>query len=73
MHLLGKGGKGVTICTTLTMMERSELLRIETETYEKGTFSSQNFMREAYENVKETTRSKRKEIIHGTYASIISY
>jgi hypothetical protein len=60
MHLLGIGGKGFTVCTTLTMMERSELLGIQMAVDAKGTFSSQNVMREAYENVEATTTSKRK-------------
>jgi hypothetical protein len=59
MHLLGIGGKGV-ICTTLTMMERSKLLRIQMAADAKGTFSIHNFMHQAYQNVEEATSAKRK-------------
>ena len=60
MHLLGIGGKGVTVCTTLTMMKISELLRIQMAADAKGTFSSQNVVSEIYQNVEATTSSKRK-------------
>jgi len=58
-HLLGIGGKGV-VCVKLSMMETSELLRIQMVVDAKDTFSSQSVMREAYHNVEATTTSKRK-------------
>jgi hypothetical protein len=48
MHHLGIGGKGVTVCAKLSMLERSDLLRIQMATDARGTFASQNVMREAY-------------------------
>jgi hypothetical protein len=60
MHLLGIGGKGVIVCTKLSMLERSELLRIQMAADARGTFASQNVMRKAYQNVEATTSSKRK-------------
>jgi hypothetical protein len=60
MHLLGIGGKGVTVCVKLSMLERSELLRIQLASYARGTFASQNVMSEAYQNVEASTSSKRK-------------
>jgi hypothetical protein len=52
--------KGVTVYIKLSMMERFDILRIQMGTDAKGTFSSQNFMSEAYRNAEETTSSKRK-------------
>jgi hypothetical protein len=48
MHHVGIGGTGVTVCAKLSMLERSDLLRIQMATDARGTFASQNVMREAY-------------------------
>ena len=59
-HLLGIGGKGVTICEELSLVQRSELLRIQVAADAKGTFSSQNVTSETHQNVEAATSSKRK-------------
>ena len=59
MHLLGVGGKGVNICTKLTILQKSELLRMQMATDAKGTFASRKFMDEAQQNFDEATSSKR--------------
>jgi hypothetical protein len=60
MHLLGVGGKGVNICTKLTMVQKSKLLRIQMAADAKGNFSSRNVMCQAQQNVEVATNSKRK-------------
>ena len=41
-HLLSIGGKGVSVCMKLTLMQRNELMRLQMAADAKGTFSSQN-------------------------------
>lgn len=62
MHLLGVGGKGVYICSKLTILQKSELLRMQMAADAKGNFSSKNAMAQAHqnENIDEATSSKRK-------------
>lgn len=59
MHLLGVGGKGVSICSHLTMLQKSELLRMQMAADAKGMLSSKNIMAQAYENFNEATSSKK--------------
>ena len=41
-HLLSIGGKGVSVCAKLTLLQRNELMRLQMAADAKGTFSSQN-------------------------------
>ena len=57
-HLLGVGGKGVSICEKLNMLQRSELLRMQMAADARGTFSSQNVT--SQEDLGVERKSKRK-------------
>jgi len=48
MHLSGIGGKGVNVCTKLTMIQKSELLSMQMGANAKSTFSSKNVMRQTH-------------------------
>jgi hypothetical protein len=61
MHLLGIGGKGVTVCVEVSMVQRSELLRLQMAADAKDTFSSQNVMSETYQNVKQLLAPKENQ------------
>ena len=59
-HLLGIGGKGVNVCTKLSMQQRSDLLRLQMAADTKGTFSSHNV--EALEGGSNSKRKSRISI-----------
>ena len=57
-HLLSIGGKGVSVCTKLTLMQRNELMRLQMAADAKGTFSSQNVTSKEHHSAKESSKRK---------------
>ena len=57
-HLLSIGGKGVSVCAKLTLLQRNELMRLQMAADAKGTFSSQNVTSKEHHSAKESSKRK---------------
>ena len=57
-HLLGIGGKGVSACLKPTLVQKTELLRLQMAANAKGRFSSQNVVSQEHHNASASSKKK---------------